>query len=131
MNTKRCSTIKSDGYLTIPFWMVKDLGLRGDELIIYAIIYGFSQDGTSHFKGTTRYLCAWTGKTKETVIKNLKSLRLKKLIERKKIPTSRTTDKRYYCDYWATITRLPENIREKVIHNWSEFSTKFNPLEAE
>ena len=131
MKTNRCSTLKSGGYITIPFWMVKDLGLHGDELIIFAIIYGFSQDGISHFTGTTRYLCTWTGKTKETVLKNLKSLRLKRLIERKKIPTSKANEKRYYCDYWATITRIPEDMRDKVIHNWSNLSALNNPQEVE
>lgn len=121
MKSKRSSKPGIGSYLTIQTWMVTKLGLKGDELLIFAIIYGFSQDGISTYKGTTRYLTFWTGKSKETVIKNLKSLRNKKMIERRKVPTSKANSNRYFCDYWATISRFPEEDREKIINNWSNF----------
>ncbi|MCR5765851.1 MAG: hypothetical protein K6G09_07750 [Treponema sp.] len=127
MKQKRTSTPDSRAFITIQHWMVRELGLRGDELLIYAIIYGFSQDGFSCYRGTTKYICFWTGTTKETVLKKLKSLRNKKMIERRKVPTSSTHENRYYCDYWATITRYPDDVKEKVIHMWSKNSTCINP----
>lgn len=36
--------------------MVNRLGLKGNTLIIYAIIYGFSQDGESEYHGSMRYI---------------------------------------------------------------------------
>ena len=44
------------------------------ELNIYAIIYGFSQDNGSEFTGSLQYLCDFTGATKPTIIKALKTL---------------------------------------------------------
>ena len=43
------------GYTNIPDWMLAfDLDVY--ETIIYAVIYGFSQDGTSTFSGSQKYL---------------------------------------------------------------------------
>ena len=40
----------SDGtYITIQGWMRTDLKLSGNELIVYAIIYGFSQNKQGEF----------------------------------------------------------------------------------
>lgn len=36
--------------------MVEESGLRGSELVAYALIYGFSQDGESRFTGSARYV---------------------------------------------------------------------------
>lgn len=36
--------MKKGSYLTIQDWMVTDLHLKGNELLAYALIYGFSQD---------------------------------------------------------------------------------------
>ena len=43
-------------------------------LEVYAIIYGFSQDGESEYTGSISYLCDFTGTSRPTVIKALKSL---------------------------------------------------------
>lgn len=74
------SKIKAENYIVIQGWMVKDLALKNNELLIYAIIYGFSQDGDNKFTGTLQYLADWTGSTKQGVSKNLKSLLEKNLI---------------------------------------------------
>ena len=41
---------------------------------MYAIIYGFSQDGETRFTGSLQYLADWTNSTKQSCIKCLKSL---------------------------------------------------------
>lgn len=72
--------VKDGNYITIQSFMVKDLKLKGNELLIYAIIYGFSQNGESQFTGSLQYMADWTNSTKQGVIKNLKSLVEKGLI---------------------------------------------------
>lgn len=58
----------SDGtYITIQGWMRTDLNLSGNELIVYAIIYGFSQNKQGEFTGSVQYLADWVGCTKRTV----------------------------------------------------------------
>ena len=94
---------KVGSFITILDWMVKKLNLHSDELIVYAIIYSFSQDGQSCFKGSIKYLSYWTGKTKPTIIKILKLLLEKKLIIKTKIQYTKKNVNRYYCEYRAVL----------------------------
>ena len=66
--------ILDDNYYQVSGWMLNRLHLKGTELRIYAIIYGFSQDGESKFTGSLQYLCDFTLSSKPTVIKALKGL---------------------------------------------------------
>ena len=68
--------------LTIQNWMVTELGLKGSEIIIYAIIFEASHDGSTMFTGSAKYLADWTNTTKQSVFKVLKSLTDRKLIIR-------------------------------------------------
>ncbi|MGN0787093.1 MAG: helix-turn-helix domain-containing protein [Christensenellales bacterium] len=61
-------------------WMITDLDLKGNELLVYSVIYGFSQDGAGEFNGSIDYLRRWTNSTKKTVISALNSLQEKGLI---------------------------------------------------
>ena len=72
--------IRNDNFITIQGWMVNELHLKGNELMVYAIIYGFSQDGESEFKGSRRYLASWLGCSLPTVDKALNGLIAKNLI---------------------------------------------------
>ena len=74
------SFVNEDSYVTIQNWMVSKLGLKNNDLIIYAIIYGFSQDGESEFNGSLSYLCDWCSCTKQGALKCLKNLIDKKYI---------------------------------------------------
>ena len=66
--------VKDTNYLQIQGWMVSKLKLKGNSLLIYAIIYGFSQDGHNMFKGTMNYLAQWTCSSKESVRQILNKL---------------------------------------------------------
>lgn len=68
------SKVKEENYISISGWMVTSLGLKGNELLVYAIIYGFSQDYETRFTGSLQYLADWTNSTKQSCIKCLKSL---------------------------------------------------------
>ena len=59
--------ISEGNYITIQSWMRTDLKLSGNELIVYAIIYGFSQNKQGEFTGSVQYLADWVGCTKRTV----------------------------------------------------------------
>lgn len=74
--------VKDGNYITIQSFMVKDLQLKGNELLVYAIIYGFSQNGVDRFTGSLQYICDWTNITKQGVLNVLKSLVEKGLIEK-------------------------------------------------
>ena len=69
--------IMNNNYVCIQSWMVTELGLKGNELLVYAIIYGFCQDGAHHFKGSRSYLAEWTNST----VRNVQTM-LNKLVEK-------------------------------------------------
>ena len=73
--------MKKNGFFIIERFMVDDLKLKGNELIIYGIIYGFSKNNSS-FEGSLNYLAGWIGSSKQTVITVIKSLMNKGLIQR-------------------------------------------------
>lgn len=69
------SRIKDDNYYQVSGWMINRLGLKGVALSVYAIIYGFSQDGENEYTGSVQYLCDFCGGvSKPTIIKALKEL---------------------------------------------------------
>lgn len=73
----------TNNYINIQGWMCSKLKLSGNELLIYALIYGFSQDGVSEFRGSRSYICKWFNISLPTVDKALNSLVEKNLITRR------------------------------------------------
>lgn len=66
--------VKDENFYTVQGWMRNRLGLRGNALDIYAIIYGFSQVSHQEFTASINYLCEWLGVSRPTVINTLKEL---------------------------------------------------------
>lgn len=89
--------VKRENYINLQGWMLTDLKLKGNELIIYACIYGFSQTENQVFNGRLQYLAEWTNSTKQCVIKCLKSLVEKGLIEK----TDKIVNGIKFCEYHA------------------------------
>lgn len=73
-------SFKNTNTIVIQGWMINDLNLSGNELILYALIYGFSQDGESEFYGSLNYVSTALNCSKPTAIKSLNSLVDKNLI---------------------------------------------------
>ena len=78
--------VKPDNYILVYGWMVTELGLKGNELFLYAIIYGFSQDGETEFSGSLRYMQEWLGvNSKATVQNTLEKLMARGLIKKRTV----------------------------------------------
>lgn len=108
--------MKKDNHIQICGWMLSDLGLKGNELIIYAIIFGFSQLEGQTFYGSLGYLAEWTNSTKQGVLKALKSLMEKGYIEKKEYVENNV--KR--CEYWASeqsrvLNKVEQGIKQSLM----------------
>lgn len=67
--------VREDNYFAVQGWMVTELKLKGNALMLYAIIYGFSQTTNTAFTGSVDYLCEWLGDvSRPTVINTLDNL---------------------------------------------------------
>jgi hypothetical protein len=75
--------------------MVNRLGLAGNDLLVYAVIYGFSQDDESAFKGSMAYLAGCVNVSKRAVFDVLNRLIKKGLI----IKEETVKNGQKYCNY--------------------------------
>ena len=92
------SKVKRENYITVQGFMLTDLKLKGNELLIYACIYGFSQTENQVFNGGLQYLADWVNSTKQSVIKCLKSLEEKGYIIKKEKYINGVKS----CEYYTT-----------------------------
>ena len=90
--------VNRDNYIVIQGFMVSELGLKGNDLLIFAIIFGFSQMKNQRFTGSLQYLADWTNSSKQGVQKNLKSLQDKGLIAKE----DRIINGVKFVEYYAT-----------------------------
>ena len=88
--------MKENNYITIPGFLRTRLDLKGSELIITALIYGYSQDGNSWFMGKTEYIAEWAGITEKNVLRSLKSLTEKGILEKKEMFVNNKAKRCYY-----------------------------------
>jgi DNA-binding MarR family transcriptional regulator len=91
--------VKDENYINIQGWMINRLKLSGNKLIIYAAIYGFSQDENSKYAGSAGYLAECAGISRQAVMEIVKSLAKDGLL----IKTTRMENGVKYCDYFAVI----------------------------
>lgn len=92
------SKVNAEQYIVLQGWMISELKLKGNELIIYACIYGFSQLDGQAFSGSLQYLADWTNSTKQGVVKCLKSLVEKGFL----VKTDKVINGVKFCEYYAT-----------------------------
>lgn len=97
--------INPQTYYTVQGWMRSDLGLKGNALAVYAIIYGFSQDGASEYAGSSRYLAEWLGCDKKTILRILADLTEKGCLVKKTIYQNGVT----FCNYVAARPEISDS----------------------
>lgn len=90
--------MKNKNYITILGWMVNELSLSGNDLICYAVIYGFSQDD-NFWEGSQSYLSDWLGVSRRTVIDILKRLISSGLIVKQEYEVNNVK----FCKYKAIV----------------------------
>ena len=95
--------MKNKNYITILGWMVNELSLSGNDLICYAVIYGFSQDD-NFWEGSQSYLSDWLGVSRRTVVDILKRLISNGLIAKQEYEVNKVK----FCKYKAIV---PNTIR--------------------
>lgn len=101
-----------DSYICIQGWMVSELNLKGNDLLVYALIYGFSQDDESEFTGSLNYLATWCNSTKNGIQKNLKNLIDRGLIIKKEHYKNDVK----YCSYSCIVyNKVVQGIQQSCI----------------
>lgn len=89
--------VRDDNFFVVHGWMINKLGLKGSELQLFAIIYGFSQAEGQNFHGGLQYLSDWTNIAKRNVIARLQSLVDKGLLVKTDVYTNGVKSCEYRC----------------------------------
>lgn len=89
------NNFKDTNTILIQGWMINSYNLSGNNLLVYALIYGFSQDGESEFFGSLNYICTAVNCSKPTVIKSLNFLIEKGLISKTQSSINGNTFSKY------------------------------------
>lgn len=116
--------VKNENYITIQGWMVNKLQLKGNALLVYAIIYGFSQEENSWFTGTSNYLAEWCNCSRQSISTILKKLVEQGLIEKKPIEINNVLFNHYkairnYNTCKETLQGCKETLHNNISNNIS------------
>ena len=78
-------TFKIDNYITVPGFAIVELGLSGNELLCYSLIYGFTQDKETEFRGSLNYVASALNVTKQNAKKIIDRLIDRGLVEKREM----------------------------------------------
>lgn len=95
------NVLKDNNTITLHPFMVSELHLSGNELILFAIIYGFSKDGKSCFFGSNKYLSSWCQIHEGAVGYHIRKLIDKGLILKGTVTTNGETHRSYWVNFDA------------------------------
>lgn len=110
------TTIKNENFITIQGFMRNELDLKGNELLVYAIIYGFSQDNESWFTGSHQYMSEWVGITRRSVINILNKLLESEVIIKEVVYINNIK----FCKYRVNLEMLETSQGMKKVHRGYE-----------
>jgi len=113
--------------MTIQGFMRTELNLKGNELMVYALIYGFSLTDEGWFTGSRQYLADWLGCTTRTVQSVLDKMVSDGLLIKRK---SKQNGASSYCDYRVkkvkNFPKQSEKISLKKVKNFPKQSEKIS-----
>lgn len=90
-------TFKIDNYITVPGFAIVELGLSGNELLCYSLIYGFTQDKETEFRGSLNYVASALNVTKQNAKKIIDRLIDRGLVDKREMYFSGVK----FCHYVA------------------------------
>lgn len=85
-----------ENYIVVLSWMISDLRLSGNELLVYAVIYGYSQDGESEYFGSLNRLSELLRLDRRTVMRLLQRLLNAGLIRKRTVQLNNVL-RSFYC----------------------------------
>lgn len=110
------------GYTVVQKWMAAELKLKGTELVLYSLIFNFTQTNGG-FSGSLSYLQEWTNCTKQGLIKCLKSMEANNLIAKQE----HFENGRRFVSYHTTkFTPVKLSLPDPVKLSLTPHETKFN-----
>lgn len=103
-----------DIYIVIKGWMIHRLNLKGNALMVYAFINGFSQDGNNEYTGSIAYISDFLRISRRSVLYVLNELCADNLILKREYITNgiRCCAYKVNGDVCAKISQVVQNLHE-------------------
>lgn len=92
--------------MKIHYWMPMELGLYGNKLFLYVLIFNLSENGAKDFTHSLKYICDILDCSKTTAIKNLNDLVKQGLIFKKYVEVDSVT----FCHYSINTNKIKDLI---------------------
>lgn len=107
--------MQNENFIVVQGFMINELGLKGNELLAYALIHGFSQDGESEYIGSLSYLQKWLNSSRQTVINTLNSLVEKGIVVKREY----TVNNVHFCAYRSVrrVVKILDGGSQKITPN--------------
>lgn len=110
---EQARTFKIDNYITVPGFAIVELGLSGNELLCYSLIYGFTQDKETEFRGSLNYVASALNVTKQNAKKIIDRLIDRGLIDKREMYFSGVK----FCHYVANRTGVADSATGRCQNN--------------
>lgn len=110
--------MKHGNYIAGFGWMFNELKLKGNDAWVYALIYGFSQDGKSKFEGGHQYIADTLNLERRSVIKILD-----RLLEKQYIIRSKVQVKNVFRSHYSVGSEFCSHVPVNKVHIGSEKSS--------
>jgi len=115
--------MRDTNYINIQGWMVNKLDLKGNELILFALIYGFSQDEESQYKGSLNYISSSLKIARKTV-SNLTD----RLIEKNYIVKTYDATGNTFQHNAPEINQILGGVKSTLVQNIPDSDVKVTPI---
>lgn len=112
--------IRNEDYLPIQGWM-RSIDLTDKQLLIYALIWSYSRDGRSCWRGTAKHIAAWAGCKERNAQYIVRQLEDKGLVGHDVVAWSNGRKGGVRSEFWAvTPDKIADPIRgTRTKINWS------------
>lgn len=98
--------MKKNDYINIQAPMISDLHLKGNELLVFALIHGYTKDGKSRCRVSLNYMANWLCTNKSMVIKVINTLEKAGYVNRHEYMDGLVRCVEYTTNYEALLDRV-------------------------
>ena len=88
--------------------MISELGLKGNSLLLFAMIHGFSKDGVNRYRASLKDMCEWLCTSKSTISPTLEALVEAGYINKHDVKVGGVSKPEYTTNYDALIKKAAE-----------------------
>ena len=102
--------MKRNDYINIQAPMIADLHLKGNELLVFALIHGYTKDGKSKCRVSLNYMAKWLCTSKSMVIKVINTLEKGGYVNRHEYMEGNVQCVEYTTNYEDLLDRIAKGV---------------------